>query len=285
VVDPAAIALFHISKLAREKATVLLSGEGSDEVFAGYFQYLLMNYINVFQKNSPNWIPELIGAFIKRLNKDKYIKYADWLMMPLEMRYKGTSNYLTPSLRNKYYNPDFLMNKTTYLDDVYEGYFKKVERCDPLSQMLYVDTKTWLVDDLLVKADKMTMAASIELRVPFLDYRLVELMSILPSQFKINNGEFKYLLKKIMEHILPRDIVHRKKIGFHVPTKNWLSTSMTDDIKDALAEFRSEFWFNPKELDRILKTHLTGREDHSKIIMSLLIFQEWKKQYINNNTF
>lgn len=279
IVEPAAIALYHISRLAREHAIVLLSGEGSDEVFGGYFLYQFMAKIERARK----YLPDVLLSSLPHLgffsSKLKYKKYLDWINTPLSARYQGTSSYLTPCLKNYLYHPDFMKNKSSYLEDQFAGYFKRVAGKDPISQMLYVDTKTWLVDDLLLKADKMTMAASIELRVPFLDYRLVEAVTALCSELKIKNGEGKYLLKKISESYLPEKIIYRKKMGFPVPTNEWFQGELMSQIEDVIADLKKEPWFSHKSLDNLLARHKAGAEDHSKILMTLLVFSQWRQQY------
>ncbi|MCK5219623.1 asparagine synthase (glutamine-hydrolyzing), partial [bacterium] len=197
IVEPAAIALYHIAKLAREKVTVLLSGEGSDEIFGGYYLYQYMLNIDKARKFIPNSAFPLLKSLGTWISKMKHRKYLDWLTLPLSCRYQGTSSYLTDSQKKILYSPEFFDAKSDYLESSFEGYFQRVKKMDSLSQMLYVDTKTWLVDDLLVKADKMTMAASVELRVPFLDHILVEAAMALPVGYKINSGEGKHILKKI----------------------------------------------------------------------------------------
>lgn len=280
IVEPAAISLYHISRLASEHATVLLSGEGSDEVFGGYSLYQFMLKIEKARGYIPDSLLSTFPFIGSRLSKLKHKKYLDWMNTPLSARYQGTSSYLTPSLKEYLYHPDYLRYKSTYLDDQFKRYFMKVEGRDPLSQMLYVDTKTWLVDDLLVKADKMTMAASIELRVPFLDYRLIEAVSALGSDFKIKHGEGKYLLKKISEKIIPNKIIYRKKKGFPVPTKEWFSGQLMNQIGDSISDLKKEPWFNVKALQQIVSRHKTGAEDHSRLLMTLLIFSEWQHQYV-----
>jgi len=279
ILEPAAIALYHISKLARENAIVLLSGEGSDEVFGGYYLYQFMRKIDVLYKVIPNCFHLVIKRINRYLSKDKYRKYADWLSMPLSSRYQGTSSYLTPSLKKTIYTDEFYNTRSTYLEDHFSSYFNRVRNKDPLSQMLYVDTKTWLVDDLLVKADKMTMAASIELRVPFLDYRLVETVAALPSEFKIHKGEGKHLFKKIAESFLPDEIVYRKKMGFPVPTGSWFQGILMSDIENLFSRFKNNQFINYNVLSDILARHRSGVEDHSKFIMAALVFDEWMEQY------
>jgi len=147
-------------------------------------------------------------------------------------------------------------------------------------QMLYVDTKTWLVDDLLIKADKMTMATSVELRVPFLDYRLVEAVASMPSIFKINNRKGKYLLKEVVSPFLPDEIIHREKKGFPVPTDNWFKGDLMPEIRGIIDEMKKTPWFDPAALDRIWLRHTAGMEDYSKFIMTLVVFAQWHHQYL-----
>ncbi len=280
IVEPAAIPLFHISKLARTNAIVLLSGEGSDEVFGGYYLYQFMRNIDALHAVIPRCLYPLLQALKARLHKDKYRKYVDWLEMPLQARYQGTSSYLTPTLKGKYYSWELNHRRSSYLEDCFSGYFQRVKGCDPLMQMLYVDTKTWLVDDLLIKADKMTMATSVELRVPFLDYRLVEAVARLPSNYKLAKGTGKMLLKKIMEPYLPREIIYRKKMGFPVPTQEWFKGGLMPAIRAVIEDLKQTSWFNIDILDDLAKRHEKGLEDNSKLLMSLMVIAEWKKQYL-----
>lgn len=282
IADPAAIALYHITSLAREHAIVLLSGEGSDEVFGGYYLYQFMTQIERTRKYLPNIFLSFLPVLGACFSKLKYKKYLDWLHAPLAQRYQGTSGYLTPSLKKHLYHPDFLRSKSSYLDEQFYGYFKKVEGHNPLQQMLYVDTKTWLVDDLLVKADKMTMAASTELRVPFLDYRLLEAVASLPSDYKIRKGEGKYLLKKISEQYLPDEIIYRKKRGFPVPTQSWLRGPLLEKSAELIATLKPMGYFCPEIIDKAIMRHKKGHEDNSKLIFTLLLLAEWREQYCNN---
>lgn len=281
ILEPAAIALYHISKLARQTVTVLLSGEGSDEIFAGYYLYDLMRRIDRLQKIVPLSVLGFSKFVAILLNRTKLKKYSDWLGLPLEKRYQGTSSYLTDTVKRELYSSDFYDSKGTYLPDTFSFYYDRVKsKPDNLSKMLYVDTKTWLVDDLLLKADKMTMAASIELRVPFLDYRMVELAASFPSNIKIKSGNAKSILKSIMEGKLPDKIINRKKMGFPVPINNWFGDELFMPIRKMLSESDLSTWINQKHLDSILLRNCKCIEDNSKIIMSLLVFSVWKNKYI-----
>lgn len=279
IVEPAAIALYHIAKLARENAIVLLSGEGSDEVFAGYYLYKFMAHLEKARRLIPGNILRLCSRFGSLLPSLKYRKYLDWLELPLEKGYQGTSSYLSPSLKKELYHPDFIGSKPQYLEEQFAKYFERVKNRDPLAQMLYVDTKTWLVDDLLVKADKMTMAASIELRVPFLDHRLVETAFAFPSRLKLKKGQGKYLVKKIAEKYLPEGIIYRKKMGFPVPTNDWFRGRLIDYIEDVINDLKKEGWFSVSSLVKLLERHRKGTEDNSRILMMLVVLREWQNQY------
>lgn len=279
IVESAAIALFHISKLARQKAIVLLSGEGSDEILGGYYLYRFMHMLEKAHNAIPSPLIAAAGVLGRAAGSARYMKYLDWMGMPLEDRYRGTSSYLTPSLKRLLYAPGFTPG--AYLDDVFHGYFAKVaHKNDTINKLLYVDTKTWLADDLLVKADKMTMAASIELRVPFLDHRLVEFASSLPSAFKVAKGQGKYLLKSVMQDRLPREIVFRKKMGFPVPEKSWFGGRLFTAVKARLLDNGGVLpWIDRSRLEAMLAAHQAGRENHSKMIMMLLVLVAWQDRY------
>ncbi|GFO56848.1 amidotransferase 1, exosortase A system-associated [Geomonas sp. Red276] len=280
IVEPAAIALYRISQMAREKATVLLSGEGSDEILAGYYLYDLMLKIERLQRVVPSCF--LKGArWAARLNgRLKPAKYGDWLNLGLEERYHGTSSYLTGSMKDRLYAPGFLSRRGGYLDETFARHFAKVAHLpDPLSRMLYVDAKTWLADDLLVKADKMTMAASIELRVPFLDYRMVELATSFPSRMKLAGGSGKAVLKSMMRPKLPAEIVDRKKMGFPVPVGQWFGNELAGALASMRIPEEMSPWLDPARVE----SALAGREgtDGSRLVMSLLVFKAWKEKYLS----
>jgi asparagine synthase (glutamine-hydrolysing) len=278
IVEPAAIALYQLSKLARQEVTVLLSGEGSDEILGGYSLYRVMSRLNRWQGALPPSLWKLLLPLGGLLPLDKHRKYLDWLAQPLEQRYQGTSAFLTPSLKQRLYTPEFLARRGSYLEEVFATHFSRAShRPDTLGKMLYVDTKTWLVDDLLVKADKMTMAASVELRVPFLDHRLVEFATSLPGALKVRDGDGKWILKRAMETKLPSEIVWRAKMGFPVPVRRWFGGELLPRIEETLMGSNHLPWVSRTEVRRLLTAQAQGREDHSKLIMSLLVLHAWRE--------
>lgn len=284
VVESPAIALYHIAKLCKPHATVVLSGEGSDEGFAGYGLYNLMNRINKLKKNISGDLDLFNYIRVpKFLLNERYIKYAEWLFRPLEKVYKGTSADLPESYKKSFYTEDLYKEKGDYLDRVFGEYFSYVRGDNALSKMLYVDAKTWLVDDLLLKADKMTMAASVELRVPFLDHVLMEFATSLPNEYKIKDGQGKYLLKKTMENLLPNSIIYRKKMGFPVPVNQWFGKELNDKARDILLSKKSiqRGYINPDYLTKILGQQLKGKGNHGRRIFSLLNLELWHNMYID----
>ena len=285
IVEAPAIALYHISKLAREHVTVLLSGEGSDEIFGGYPIYHRMQTIEYIHRMIP---------FTRKLSKilpflrinEKERKYLDWLMLPLERRYFGVSCDMTNSIKQKLYSDSFKsLNQKNGVEEIFQEYYNKVKDRDDLNKMLYVDTKTWLPDDLLTKADKMTMATSVELRVPFLDNKLVEFATSIPSTFKVKERICKYIFKKSMEGVLPDTIIYRKKRGFPVPINQWFGSDLNKQATDILLDRSSiqRGYFNKAYLAQILQQQKDGKADYSRRIFSLLVLELWHQIFVDES--
>ena len=273
--ESVAIPLYQIAREAKRYATVLLSGEGSDELFGGYGLYAKMLAIDKTRGFFKFFglIPDAC------LPGDKLKKYADWLSSAVADRYRSTSGYSTARIKRHFYSQELLdcIENSSYLDQTFFRLFRDVEGQSPLSQLLYVDSKTWLLEDLLLRADKMTMATSVELRVPFLDHKIVEFASSLPARYKINNGEGKFILKKLMEKYLPKEIIYRKKMGFSVPTKRWFAGDLLEPAKDIIFSRKliDTGWFQKKYLESMFDRHCKGKEDYSIRIFSLLVLYQW----------
>jgi len=268
--DPASIPLYYLSQFARQRVTVALSGEGSDEIFAGYPIY---NRMLAFE--SANRIPlaNLGGRILGRLAGDSKIrKYAEMLGKPLEWRYGGVGGLFSPSQAAR-----MRISNCRPLDGVSATY-GQCRGLPPLGRMSYLDLTTWLPDDLLVKADRMTMANSLELRVPFLDHRLVEFAASLPRRLRLRGGVTKYVLKKWAERLLPRKIIYRAKAGFSVPTKSWFRGDLAGYARETLlaGDSPSLEFLSPTEIEHLLEAHRF--EDRSEQIYSLLVFTHWCRQ-------
>ncbi|MCB1203787.1 MAG: asparagine synthase (glutamine-hydrolyzing) [Verrucomicrobiae bacterium] len=278
LVEPAAIALYQLSKMARNEVKVLLSGEGSDEIFAGYGIYQRMLTLERIHASLPEQVWSWTGAIKPYLSHLPFSKYLDWATTPLENRFKGTSANLPPSKKHRLFHKDFLEKTGGYLDDTFSNLFAKLPPGkSALGKLLYIDSKTWLPDDLLLKADKMTMAASIELRVPFLDHRLVEFASELPDHARLFRGESKRLFRRSLADLLPGPVLTRKKMGFPVPTRRWFSSELSPLIRDLLENSPRLPWIDPNHLLGILKApgHLT--EEQGRLLMTLLVLDFWRR--------
>lgn len=284
VTEAAAISLYYLSKKAKEKVTVILSGEGSDELFAGYDFYM---YNQILERLRLLLGPEILGFAHQKakplLKRGKLLKYLELGAQPMEERYRGISTY-EASMRNGLYAKGFADNVATTESTVsafLAEIFDRTKGWNPLSRMLYFDTKTWLVDDLLIKADRMSMAASLELRVPFLDHRMVEFAAAMPSSFKIRKRRTKYLLKKMMADRLPEPIIRRKKMGFPTPLSIMFRGALFEYVADTLlsGEARSRGYFNPERIEAILSEHRSGKADHHRILWQLLVLEEWHRQF------
>lgn len=288
IVEPSAIALFHISKLAREHATVLLSGEGADEIFGGYSIYRKMQILNYIRHIMPFMCNPFVMKVLLPLTKrsENVQKYLDWLSSPLERRYLGVSCDVTSSVKQNLYSDNLqVLSQSNMVGEIFQEYYDKVRDRDKLGKMLYVDAKIWLPDDLLIKADKMTMATSVELRVPFLDHKLVEFAASIPSSFKVKRRASKYILKKAMEGVLPNSVIYRKKRGFPVPVDQWFGSTLHEQAMNILLDSRSlqRGYFNRDYLLKVLDQQRTGRADHSRRIFSLLTLELWHEAFIDGD--
>lgn len=270
VADPAAIPLYFLSDYVRRYVTVVLSGEGGDELLAGYGVYRRMLQIERLR-----WIP---GWSLMRplANGRKMKRTIEWAGQPLSKRYRGVSRVCDADEMRRLLQIDVPDD-----DDFALEYFERTTGLDPLRRMLYYDLKVWLPDDLLIKADRMTMATSVELRVPFLDHTLVEWAWRVPSNLKLRGTTGKYLLKKAVGDLLPTEILQRSKEGFFIPLRGWFRTGLQDSVRELLLDERNGCpLLNPKDVDRLLTAHLDGREDLSEVLFTLAVLAYWYQLFI-----
>lgn len=286
VTEAAAISLYYVSRLAREHVVVCLSGEGSDELFAGYDFYAYNLAIEKLRG-------VLGGRFFQSLSRAtartgrfaKIRKYLDLAARPLEARYRGISSYEN-SKTVKLYTDAFAESTVAgnaACSAFLEGLFTRSRNWDPLSRMLYFDLKTWLVDDLLIKADRMSMATSIELRVPFLDHRLVEYAAAMPSRYKIRGSRTKLVLKEAIKGKLPARIVSRRKMGFPTPLEIMFRDELFEYAHDTLLSQRatSRGYFDKRAVEQLLLDHRNGSAAYHREIWQLLVLEEWHRQFLH----
>ena len=280
--DPTCIPLYFISKLAREHVTVALSGEGADETMAGYTLYRKVLAMEKMRKG----LGPAVGLFPMLASLpfwgDKVRGYMRRAGTPVEDHYRGVVKGVRAETVLSLAGPDRFWKCSHRLNEVFRYYFNRVSTASPLNRMLYVDTKVWLVEDLLLKADKMTMATAVELRVPFLDHKLVEFAAALPDSLKIRQGKGKWALRRVMQDALPPAILTRSKKGFTNPTSSWLRFELRDFVRDSLLSHDAACrkYFAGPAIEEIVTRHEQGKSSGHQEVWSLLIFELWHKQFI-----
>ena len=284
VADPACVPLYFISRLARDEITVVLSGEGADEILAGYGVYRRMLALERMHRLGGGLGGRLAGLAAAARGPGERLRLALRLAsLPLEQRYRGVSRGFLPEAKARLLGHDATaVDGDGLLDEVFGPHFAAVAGAAPLDRMLYADVKTWLPDDLLVKADKMTMANSLELRVPFLDHRLVELAASLPPEDKLRRGTGKALLRDAVAGLVPPAIVERTKRGFPVPMVPLLRRLGGFSRELLLArDSACRSWFDAAEVERLLAEHERGTAQRDQEIWSLLVFELWHGVFID----
>lgn len=290
VCEPPAVALYYVSKLARKYVKVLISGEGGDEAFAGYPNYRAMLWIERI-KLAVGPLKGALSGMLSLLYKLggnwRLGHYQQLLNSPFESYYYSRSSSpfrFFNAHSQELYSSDF--SASTSKQHSVRPVTQLLEKNgsdDLLSRMLYVDTRTWLPDDLLVKADKMTMANSVELRVPLLDHKLLEFAATLPSNFKINGFSMKYIAKRCLAKQIPAEILERKKAGFPVPYENWLRTDLRDSVRNILLDRETidRGYFKKSAIEKLIRENSESGA-YAKEIFSLVVLELWHREFLSS---
>ena len=279
--DSTTIPLYYLSKLAREHVTVILSGEGADETLGGYAIYPRMLMLEKMHRSIPGMqqLADWFGGLLPSETARRYLRMAG---QPLERRFRGVSRGFRAATKLALIGADRMARSEARLFNRFAEYFGAAASASPLNRMLYLDTKVWLPDDLLLKADKMTMANSLELRVPFLDHKLVELSARLPDRAKIQNGCGKWILRRSMRGRLPDAIIDRPKKGFPVPLGSWLRGPLRSFTRDCLLGSNSGCctYLDRAAVTRIVDEHEQGIHNWADELWIMLAFEVWHAQFI-----
>src|SRR5271154_6082709 len=290
--DSALITTYLVSRLARESVTVILSGVGGDELFGGYRRYLGDNLQGYYRKLPGfvrnQWLPYAFAHLPQDRNSSwkNNIRYAAAFVKAAQQdqvsRYQSFVGVFSPELqRSLLSSPGSPQDPAS---ELLREYFSRSSSADSLNQHIYVDFKTSLPDDLLLLTDKMTMAASIECRAPFLDVELIELSSRMPAKYKVNGFTLKYLLKKVVEPWLPAEIIHRKKRGFGAPVGSWLRKDLEFLVQETLSEqqLRKRGLFDPAAVRDIITAHREQRADHTDHLLALINLEIWSRIFLDS---
>lgn len=287
--DTSTIPTYLLSQATRNKVTVALSGDGADEIFAGYDRFLASKIQNFYSK-IPSGIKRKIYEMSKNLkpslqkkgfiNKTKRFLQGDAL--PINghhMRWQYFSSYE----EDRMFFADSLHDQMQNFDSLalIDNYYTAFGADDRLANEQYADVKTYLTDAMLVKVDRMSMANSLEVRVPFLDHRLVEFAFTIPSNLKLNGFTTKYILKEAAKGILPDEIINKPKEGFSIPVKNWIRNELKDYThKLLLSNTEATSYFKKNYIEKILMEHDNRKDDHSHRIWALVNFINWHNTYM-----
>jgi asparagine synthase (glutamine-hydrolysing) len=292
VCEPQGVALYYITKLASEYAKVLISGEGGDEAFAGYPIYRNLLWMERI-KSVLGPISGILSKGIAQINgvwpSHRLGKYGPLLNAPFNSYYysrtSGPSRFFNGH-GNELYSTEFLHNvDREFSTNAARRYLGGNTTKGLVNQMLYVDTKTSLPDDLLLKADKMTMANSVELRVPFLDHMFLEFAASLPENFKVRSFTTKYIAKKALRNRVPQEILQRKKVGFPVPYDSWMRNELKDWVRDILLdqESLSRGYFKREGIEYLINRDCQYH-DYGKEILSLVSLELWHRSFVNGSS-
>ncbi|RDI44353.1 asparagine synthase (glutamine-hydrolyzing) [Falsibacillus pallidus] len=277
--DPACVPLYFVAREARKHVTVVLSGEGADELFGGYNIYREPQSLEVFNK-----IPDAGKAMLRSLAKilPEGVRGKSFIergVTPMEERYIGNAKMFSEEEKR-----ELLPKYRTGLDytSITKPLYSETFGYDPVDRMQYIDIHTWMRGDILLKADKMTMANSLELRVPFLDKNVFDVASKIPTSLKTANGTTKYILRKAAEGVVPDHVLTRKKLGFPVPIRHWLKDEMNEWAKNIIRESETDHIINKQVVLNLLEEHCQGKADNSRKIWTVLVFMIWHAVYKEN---
>jgi asparagine synthase (glutamine-hydrolysing) len=285
--DSSAIPTYMVSKLARDHVTVVLSGDGGDELFAGYTRYVVEKTRSGFERLPKGLREGIMRPLSHRLPHSTWGRnYIHNVSLDPVSRFLDSVSVFTSLNRGSLYTGDFFdkVGRQGFVGRMFHDLVESVESSDPLDRLLYLDSKTYLPGDILTKVDRMSMAVSLEARAPLLDHKLIEFVTTIPSSLKLANLETKYLLKRAVEDLIPNEILNRPKQGFGVPVQDWINQQLRSRLCETLTEprTRERGYIDYHYVDVLLEEHERGRRDHSMGLWALLMLELWHRQFVDN---
>lgn len=291
--DPSCIPTYYVSKMSKQYVTVVLNGDGGDELFAGYERYQAMAYSKVFDR-LPNFLKRTVSSLFvdtipESIDGRKFVRkvrrFFETTSLPMYKRYIRLIGIFDEDLKSKIYSQHFKAsadNFTTYR--FFKNCLSSSNSLGLIDSLLKLDTLTYLPDDLLVKVDIASMANALEARSPFLDHRLMEFVVSLPSHFKLRGLTKKYILKKVAKKFIPNENIHRTKQGFGVPISRWFRTDLKDYLCDNLlsSTFLKRGYFKPEEVKEMIDLHISRQKDYGFQLWALLMFELWNRKIMED---
>jgi len=284
-----AAAFYFVSQLARRKVKVALTGQGADEPWAGYGRHLGAKLSQYYCRLPSAVTDGVVRPFVERFSRNEVLRRGVISLSEPDVlsRFVKIYSFFDSSMKDRLFQPwirEEASTEGTEAREALTSLYRDVETLDPLSQMLYMDTRSNLPDDLLMVGDKTSMANGVEARVPFLDHRLVEFAETLPPALRLRRFTAKYLHKRAIESWLPARIVYRKKKGFSNPVGRWLRASLRPYVQDCLLSDHSAVrrYFNPGYIQQMLSAHESGALNNMRHIYLLVSFELWHQKFIRN---
>ncbi len=284
--DSSMLPTYYVCRMARQEVTVALGGDGGDELFAGYDRYAAAQ--SRVDSVIPGWIRGFYRSSVhRRLPNGVYGKNRMWnATLNARDRYLDDISYLPVLHREQGLLTDSFQESARNSPDPLQSWKRLWDEAparDSLSRMIFIDSKTYLPDDILVKTDRMSMAASLEVRAPLLDHELVEWAATLPAEWKLHRGTQKYLLKKLAERLgIPHETVHRRKQGFQLPLVDWMRDEGREQFTRVLLDPRTlqRGYFKPAAVKALVEEHVRGRRNRSGILWRMLVLELWHRNFL-----
>ena len=285
--DSSMLPTFHVCRMARKHVTVALSGDGGDELFAGYDRYAI-----AMSRRELSWMPQGVATFYRQhvhphIPSGTYGRNRAWnASLSTRDRYLDDVSYLPALHRERsIFSREFLEAAGPQANPLeqFRSYYDHAPANDTLSRLMYLDVKTYLAGDILTKVDRMSMATSLEVRVPMLDHLFVEWVASMPVEWKFRNGTRKYLLKKLAERLgIPSELLHRRKQGFQLPLVDWMRNELKEQFLALLLEPKTlqRGYFRPEAVRSLVKEHVTGRRNRSGVLWRMLILELWHRNFL-----
>jgi asparagine synthase (glutamine-hydrolysing) len=280
VADPAAVPLYFVAREARKHVKVVLSGEGADELFGGYNIYREPDALKGISE-LPEWAKRMLRAVAGRFPEGmKGKSFIERGTTPLERRFIGNAK-----LYSEKEKADLLKNHQSIYayDSVTRSLYDQVQDYSDVHKMQYIDIHTWMRGDILVKADRMTMAHSLELRVPFLDQEVFRVASGLDTAHTVTNQTTKFALREAMRGIVPDSVLYNKKLGFPVPIRHWLKNELYEWAQNTIKTSPTDHLLNKSVILQQLEAHARGKRDYSRKLWAIVVFMLWHRLYVEQN--
>lgn len=275
--NPSIVPLYFLAQLAKKDVTVVLSGEGADELFGGYDDYDVRPNLKKYRK-LPAGLRSAVGSAAAKLPEMRGKQFLIQGGLPVEKWFIGQANVFPEHEAARMLKPAYQTGPT--VAEIVQPVYDRVKGKDDLTKMQYLDLNLWLVGDILLKADKMSMAHSLELRVPFLDKKVMETASRLPAHYRIGANDTKYAMRLAARRALPEVSANRKKMGFPVPIRNWMrEDKFYQQIKSYFTSDEAAEFFNQNELLALLDEHYTNKANNARKIWTIFMFLVWHRRY------